>query len=129
VGADVLQGLQDGNWDWGRSGQEGSLGLEAVLISYVLDLDELSLGRVVRVASVDLVSSKSGLLGGDSVAGLVGVVVVTIGPNISTTLGDVGTSILAVGGSGVGAGQESGGNEHLFTKITFYNNNFKMKSI
>jgi len=33
-----------------------------------------------------------------------------------TTLGDVGTSILAVGGSGVGAGQESGGNEHLFKK-------------
>lgn len=113
MGTDVLQAPKDGSWDWGRSGQESSLRLVAVLVGHVRDLDELTLGRVPREASVGVVSSDSGLLGGDAVAGLVLVVVVALGLDVGTDLGDVGTSFLVVGGGTVGAGQDGGGDEQL----------------
>ncbi|KAH8260572.1 hypothetical protein KR038_007190 [Drosophila bunnanda] len=116
MSADVLQGLEDGSRDWRRSGQQGTLGLEAVLIGHILDLDELTLGGVVGVTSIGLVATETGLLGGDAVAGLIVVVVVTIGLDVSTALGDVGTSILVVVGGSIGAGQEGGGDEHLKEK-------------
>lgn len=117
----VLQSALDGRWDWGRSGQMVTGGLESVLIGDVLDGDHLAVGSGVRVRSggdhgVLLgrnVLQRAGLLSLDSVSGLVRPTVRSVEVDLlllAQNWDGLGGSLLLLGH---GSGQNDEGGEHL----------------
>lgn len=60
MGLDVGDGLQDGLWDWRRSGQEVALGLVSVLVGLVAHTDVFALGGDPLENSVDVSVDISG---------------------------------------------------------------------
>lgn len=109
---DKLDGAQDGLWDWWGSGQKVGLGVEAVLVGGVDNLDRNALGGDVAVGAASVVPSLSLLLELDA-AGLLDVEGVgAVGVLVGQELGDG----VIVEGGGQGASQESG-DEELSVKV------------
>lgn len=75
VGADVLDGLEDGFWDWWRGWDVGSGDAGSVGVGVPRDGDGLSLRRVPLGLSLRVLSADAVLLDVDAVGGLVGIVV------------------------------------------------------
>jgi len=107
MGADVLQGLQDGCRNGRRGGQMGAGGVETVGIGGVGQLDQLAIGGVVGIGATGVVAPCARLLAGDAIGGLVLVGIASVLLQVALVLPGLGSRIEGIG---LDAGNGQGGN-------------------
>lgn len=114
VGADVLEGLEDGRWDGRRRGQVGAGGVEAGRVGCVGQLDELAVGGVVGVGAAGVVAAHARFLAGNAVGGLVLVLVAAVLLQVALVLPRLGGGVVGVRtGLDTGNGQGGDGKDDL----------------
>jgi len=106
---DVLDGAQDGLWDWWGSGQEVGLWVESELVGSVDHLDGHSLRGDVRIGSAGIVTRLTLLLDLDT-TGLLDIVgISSVGILVGQELGDD----IIVRGGGQGTSEKGDDKELL----------------